>query len=66
MSSGLSASMAEVAAMSESAFRKRFWSSYESSSSVSPPNLPSQTRYSGTSELVEDSEEDDDEEDNDE
>ncbi|GJZ88522.1 hypothetical protein Tco_0660304, partial [Tanacetum coccineum] len=30
MSSGLSASMAEVAAMSESAFRKRFRSSYES------------------------------------
>ncbi|GKA74320.1 hypothetical protein Tco_0780622 [Tanacetum coccineum] len=33
MSSGLSASMAEVAAMSESAFRKRFRSSYESSPS---------------------------------
>ncbi|GJU32373.1 hypothetical protein Tco_1175962 [Tanacetum coccineum] len=31
MSSGLSASIAEVAAMSESAFRKRFSSSYESS-----------------------------------
>ncbi|GJQ97187.1 hypothetical protein Tco_0008326 [Tanacetum coccineum] len=35
MSSGLSAGMAEVAAMSESAFRKRFRSSYESSPSVS-------------------------------
>ncbi|GJV29380.1 hypothetical protein Tco_1385828 [Tanacetum coccineum] len=62
MSSGLSASMAEVAAMSESAFRKRFRSSYESSLSVSPPDLPSRKRYRGTSELVEDSEEEDDEE----
>ncbi|GJV93593.1 hypothetical protein Tco_1541406 [Tanacetum coccineum] len=58
MSSGLSASIAEVAAMSESAFRKRFRSSYESSPSVSPPDLPSRKRYRGTSELVEDSEED--------
>ncbi|GJR63125.1 hypothetical protein Tco_1505287 [Tanacetum coccineum] len=63
MSSGLSASMAEVAAMSESAFRKRFRSSYESSPSVSPPDLPLRKRYRGTSELVEDSEEEDDEED---
>ncbi|GKD22393.1 hypothetical protein Tco_1224096, partial [Tanacetum coccineum] len=63
MSSGLSASMAEVADMSESAFRKRFRSSYESSPSLSPPDLPLRKRYRGTSELVEDSEEDDDEED---
>ncbi|GKA37103.1 hypothetical protein Tco_0723668 [Tanacetum coccineum] len=63
MSSGLSASMAEVAAMSESAFRKRFRSFHESSPSLSPPDLPSRKRYRGTSELVEDSEEDDDEED---
>ncbi|GJU78512.1 hypothetical protein Tco_1275582 [Tanacetum coccineum] len=63
MSSGLSASMAEVAAMSEFAFRKRFQSSYESSLSMSPPDLPSQKHYQGTSELVEDSEEDDNEED---
>ncbi|GJZ74991.1 hypothetical protein Tco_0639456, partial [Tanacetum coccineum] len=63
MSSGLSASMAEVAAMSEFAFRKRFRSSYESSPSVSPPDLPSRKHYWGTFELVEDSEEDDDEED---
>ncbi|GKD86101.1 hypothetical protein Tco_1357255 [Tanacetum coccineum] len=63
MSSGLSASMAEVAAMSESAFRKRFRSSYESSPSLSPPDLPSRKRYRGTFELVEDSEDDDDEED---
>ncbi|GKC98524.1 hypothetical protein Tco_1168799, partial [Tanacetum coccineum] len=45
MSSGLSASMAEVAAMSEFALRKRFWSSYKSSPSVSPPDLPSRKRY---------------------
>ncbi|GJS88942.1 hypothetical protein Tco_0771578 [Tanacetum coccineum] len=63
MSSGLFSSMAEVAAMSESALRKRFWSSCESSPSVSPPDLPLRKRYHGTSKLVEDSEEDDDEED---
>ncbi|GJT00357.1 hypothetical protein Tco_0821526 [Tanacetum coccineum] len=63
MSSGLSASMAEVAAMSESVFCKRFRSSYESSPSLSPSNLPLRKSYQGTSELVEDSEEDDDEED---
>ncbi|GJW12153.1 hypothetical protein Tco_1577980 [Tanacetum coccineum] len=62
-SSGLSASMAEVAAMSESALRKRFRSSCESSPSVSPPDLPLRKRYRRTSELVEDSEDDDDEED---
>ncbi|GKA00138.1 hypothetical protein Tco_0672688 [Tanacetum coccineum] len=59
MSYGLSASVAEVAVMSESVFRKRFRSSYESSPSMSPPDLPSRKRYRGTSELVEDSEEDD-------
>ncbi|GKF43374.1 hypothetical protein Tco_0129926, partial [Tanacetum coccineum] len=58
MSSGLSASMAEVAAMSDSAFRKRFRSSYESSPFVSPPDLPLWNHYRGTSKLVEDSEED--------
>ncbi|GJT30278.1 hypothetical protein Tco_0910553 [Tanacetum coccineum] len=63
MSSGLSASMAEVAAISESAFHKRFRSSYESSPSLSPPELPSRKHYRGTSELVEDSKEDDDEDD---
>ncbi|GJU09271.1 hypothetical protein Tco_1125701 [Tanacetum coccineum] len=45
MSSSLSASMAKVAAMSESAFRKRFRSSYESLPSLSPPDLPSRKRY---------------------
>ncbi|GJS42095.1 putative reverse transcriptase domain, reverse transcriptase zinc-binding domain protein [Tanacetum coccineum] len=63
MSSGLSASIAEVATMSESAFRKRFRSSYKSSPSVSPPDLPARKCYRGTSELVEDGEKDDDEED---
>ncbi|GJS53200.1 FAR1 DNA binding domain, zinc finger, SWIM-type, MULE transposase domain containing protein [Tanacetum coccineum] len=57
MSSGLSTSMAEVATMSESAFRKRFRSFYDSSPFSSPPDLPSQKRYRGTSELVEDDEE---------
>ncbi|GKC34172.1 hypothetical protein Tco_1046556 [Tanacetum coccineum] len=64
MSPGLFVSMAEVAAMSESAFRKRFRSSYESLPSSSPPDLPSRKRYLGMSELVED-EEDDEEEDED-
>ncbi|GJX06194.1 hypothetical protein Tco_0194126 [Tanacetum coccineum] len=62
MSPGLSASIAEVAAMSDSAFHKRFKSSYESSPSSSPPNLPLRKRYLGTSELVEDDEEKEDKE----
>ncbi|GKE78467.1 hypothetical protein Tco_1544587 [Tanacetum coccineum] len=66
MSPGLSASMAEVAAMSDSAFRKRFRSSYESLPSSSPPDLPSRKRYRGTSELVEDDEEEEEDEEEDE
>ncbi|GJT95006.1 hypothetical protein Tco_1090524 [Tanacetum coccineum] len=62
MSLGLSAGMAKVAAMYESAFCKRFRSFYESSPSVSPPNLPLRKRYRGTSELVEDSNDEEDEE----
>ncbi|GKA47552.1 hypothetical protein Tco_0740435, partial [Tanacetum coccineum] len=62
MSSGLFSGMAEVAAMSESMFRKRFRSSYESSPSVSPPDLPSRKHYCGTSELVEDSDDEEIEE----
>ncbi|GKF51127.1 hypothetical protein Tco_0147594, partial [Tanacetum coccineum] len=61
MSPGLSASMEKVAAISEFAFHKRFRSSYESSLSSSPPDLPSRKRYRGTSELVEDGEDDDEE-----
>ncbi|GJY20680.1 hypothetical protein Tco_0393246 [Tanacetum coccineum] len=63
MSLGLSASITGVAAMSESAFRKRFRSSYESSPSSSPPDLPSRKHYRGTSELVEDDDEEEDEDD---
>nr|GEW48990.1 hypothetical protein [Tanacetum cinerariifolium] len=58
MSLGLSTSMAEVAAMSESAFRKRFRSSYESLPSSSPPDLPLRKHYRDMSELVEDDDED--------
>ncbi|GKE79496.1 hypothetical protein Tco_1545616, partial [Tanacetum coccineum] len=62
MSPGLSANMAEVVAMSDSAFRKRFRSTYESSPSSSLLDLPSRKRYRGTSKLVEDDEEKDDKE----
>ncbi|GJS32719.1 hypothetical protein Tco_0531101 [Tanacetum coccineum] len=63
MSPGFSASMAEVATMSDSAFRKRFRFSYESSPSSSPPDLPSRKHYQGTSKLVEDdNDEEEDEE----
>ncbi|GKA51953.1 hypothetical protein Tco_0745149 [Tanacetum coccineum] len=62
MSPGLSASIAEVAAMSDSVFRKRFRSSDETSPSSSPPDLPLQKRSRGTFELVEDDEEEEDEE----
>nr|GEW83231.1 hypothetical protein [Tanacetum cinerariifolium] len=57
MSPSLSASMAEVAAMSDSAFRKRFRSSYDSLPSLT---LLVKKRYRGTSELIlgTDSEED--------
>ncbi|GJY67676.1 hypothetical protein Tco_0470658 [Tanacetum coccineum] len=61
MSPGLSASIAEVAAMSNSVFRKRFRSSYETSPSSSPPDLPSRKHSWGTSELVKDDEEEDEE-----
>nr|GEU87110.1 hypothetical protein [Tanacetum cinerariifolium] len=57
MSPGLSTGMAEVAAMPDSTFCKRFRSSYDSSPS---PTLPVRKRYRGTSELIlgTDSEED--------
>ncbi|GKB88616.1 hypothetical protein Tco_0960888 [Tanacetum coccineum] len=63
MPPGLPASVAEVEAMSDSTFYKRFRSSYESSPSSSSLDLPSRKRYRGTSELVKD---DDDEEEDDE
>ncbi|GKC14066.1 hypothetical protein Tco_1010848 [Tanacetum coccineum] len=62
MSPSLSANIAEVAARSDLAFCKRFRSSYETSPSSSPPDLPSRKRSQGTSELVEDDEEEDEEE----
>ncbi|GKE25702.1 hypothetical protein Tco_1441086 [Tanacetum coccineum] len=65
MSPCLFASIADVAAMSDSAFRMRFKSSYKSSPSSSPPDLPSRKRYWGTSELVEDGEEEEDDEEDD-
>nr|GEZ84850.1 hypothetical protein [Tanacetum cinerariifolium] len=49
-------------AMSDSAFYKRFRSSYESSPSSSPPDLPLRKRYRGTSELVKDEEEEEEDE----
>nr|GEU90600.1 hypothetical protein [Tanacetum cinerariifolium] len=67
MSPGLPASIVEVVAMSDSTYRKRFRSSYESSPSPSPPDLPLRNHYRVTYELVEnDDEEDGDEEDGDE
>ncbi|GJX87296.1 hypothetical protein Tco_0339310 [Tanacetum coccineum] len=66
MSPGLTASIAEVAAMSDLAFCKRFRSSYESLPSSSPPDLPSRKRYRGTSEFVEDDDEKEDYEEEDE
>ncbi|GJU79133.1 hypothetical protein Tco_1276203, partial [Tanacetum coccineum] len=62
MSPGLPASIAEVAAMSDSAFRKRFRSSYESLPSSSPLDLPSRKCYRGMSELVEEDKEEEDNE----
>ncbi|GKC04771.1 hypothetical protein Tco_0996381 [Tanacetum coccineum] len=47
MSPGLSDNMAEVAAMFDFAFRKRFRSSYESLPSSSPPDLPSRKQDEG-------------------
>nr|GEY80111.1 hypothetical protein [Tanacetum cinerariifolium] len=49
----------EVAAMSDSAFRKRFRSSYDSSPS---PTLPVRKRYRGTSELILDTDEEEEDE----
>nr|GFC09349.1 hypothetical protein [Tanacetum cinerariifolium] len=59
---GLSASIADVTIMSDSTFYKRFRSSYVTSPSSSPPDFPLQKRSRGTSELVEDDEEEVDEE----
>ncbi|GJS47146.1 hypothetical protein Tco_0597267 [Tanacetum coccineum] len=61
MSPGHSARVIEVMAFSDSAFRKRYRSSYETPSSLSSPAFPKQKRYRGTFEIIldTDSEEDD-------
>nr|GEV08703.1 hypothetical protein [Tanacetum cinerariifolium] len=59
MSPSLSAGMSEVAAMSDSVFRKRFRSSYDSSPS---PTLPVRKRHRGTSKLILDTDSEEDEE----
>ncbi|GJZ56879.1 hypothetical protein Tco_0612373 [Tanacetum coccineum] len=51
LSPGMSARIANAAALSPSYFHKRYRSSYETSSSSSP-TLPVQKRYRGTSELI--------------
>ncbi|GKD50152.1 hypothetical protein Tco_1279128 [Tanacetum coccineum] len=51
LSTGMSAHIAEAATLSPSFFRKRYRSSYETSSSSSP-TLPGWKRYKGTSELI--------------
>ncbi|GJR79014.1 retrovirus-related pol polyprotein from transposon TNT 1-94 [Tanacetum coccineum] len=45
-------SVAEAMALSNSAFRKRYRSSYETPSPLSSPTLPVRKRYRGTSELI--------------
>ncbi|GKC89615.1 hypothetical protein Tco_1150264, partial [Tanacetum coccineum] len=52
----MSARIAEAAALSPSSFRKRYRSSYETPSPSSSLTLPIRKRYQGTSELVEDTE----------
>ncbi|GKG58932.1 hypothetical protein Tco_0602641, partial [Tanacetum coccineum] len=54
LSPGMSARVAEAAALSSSSFRKRYRSSYETPSPSSSPTLPVRKRYQGTSELIED------------
>ncbi|GJW30944.1 hypothetical protein Tco_0047819 [Tanacetum coccineum] len=51
LSPGMSSRIAEAAALSPSSFRKRYRSSYKTSSSSSP-TLPVRKRYRGTSELI--------------
>ncbi|GJT47796.1 hypothetical protein Tco_0973953 [Tanacetum coccineum] len=52
MSPGHSTKVAEAMALSDSAFRKRYRSSYETPSSSSSLTLPVQKRYRGTSEVI--------------
>ncbi|GKB47678.1 hypothetical protein Tco_0898431 [Tanacetum coccineum] len=57
-----SPTLVPILPMSDSTFRKRFRSSYESLPSSSPPDLPSRKLSRGTSKLVEDEEVEDEEE----
>ncbi|GJY25431.1 hypothetical protein Tco_0400157 [Tanacetum coccineum] len=52
LSPGMSARIAEAVALSLSSFRKRYRSSYDTSSPSSSLTLPVQKRYRGTSELI--------------
>nr|GEY47163.1 hypothetical protein [Tanacetum cinerariifolium]GEY47179.1 hypothetical protein [Tanacetum cinerariifolium] len=61
MSSSHSARVAEAMALSNSALRKRYRSSYETSSSSPSLSLPVQRRYRGTSELILDTHSEEDE-----
>ncbi|GKC10042.1 hypothetical protein Tco_1001652 [Tanacetum coccineum] len=56
LSPGMSARIAEAAALSLSSFRKRYRSSYETPSPSSSLTLPVRKRYQGTSELSKDTE----------
>nr|GFA47549.1 hypothetical protein [Tanacetum cinerariifolium] len=60
ISPGHSAKVAEAMALSDSALRKRYRSSYETSSSSSSA-LPARKRYQGTSELILDTDSDENE-----
>ncbi|GKD45304.1 hypothetical protein Tco_1269949 [Tanacetum coccineum] len=61
MSLGHSARVAEALALSDSALRKRYRSSYETSSSSLSLTLPVRKRYRGTSELILDTDSEEDE-----
>ncbi|GKE23216.1 hypothetical protein Tco_1434728, partial [Tanacetum coccineum] len=61
MSPGHSARVTKAMALSDSAFRKRYRSSYESPSLSSYPALPVRKRYRGTSELILDTDSEGDE-----
>ncbi|GKC48847.1 hypothetical protein Tco_1071592, partial [Tanacetum coccineum] len=56
LSLGMLARIAEATALSSSSFHKRYKSSYETPSPSSFPTLPIRKRYRGTSELIEDTE----------
>ncbi|GKG14485.1 hypothetical protein Tco_0354085 [Tanacetum coccineum] len=61
MSPGHSDRVAEAMALLDSAFHKRYRSSYETPSSLSSPTLPVRKRYRGTSALILDTDSEGDE-----